>query len=78
MFMVGGGIVSHGIPPLHHFSEGIAHLAGGVPGIGGVLQVLVPTIMDALTGIVAGALILLVVIAAKRVFQAVKPKPGAA
>ncbi|HVG61251.1 MAG TPA: DUF808 domain-containing protein [Hyalangium sp.] len=76
MFMVGGGIVSHGIPPLHHLSEGIAHKAGLVPGVGGVLQVLAPTLMDALTGIVTGALILLVVMAGKRAFQAVKPKPG--
>ncbi len=76
MFMVGGGIVSHGIPPLHHFSEGIAHRAGLVPVVGGVLQALVPTIMDALIGIVTGALILLVVMAVKRAFQAAKPKPG--
>lgn len=78
MFMVGGGILTHGIPALHHLIEGISHKAGLVPGLGGVLQALVPTIMDALTGIVAGALILLIVTAAKRVYQGVKPKPGAA
>ncbi|WP_374535730.1 DUF808 domain-containing protein [Chitinimonas taiwanensis] len=58
MFMVGGGILSHGIPPLHH---GIEHLAQGVasvPGVGGVLAVLLPTLLDALVGIVAGGLVL--------------------
>jgi hypothetical protein len=78
MFMVGGGILTHGIPALHHLIEGMAHGAGNVPGVGGVLQALVPTIMDALTGILAGALILVIVTAAKRVFQGVKPKPGSA
>jgi predicted DNA repair protein MutK len=78
MFMVGGGILTHGIPPLHHLSEGLAHKAGLVPGVGGFLQALVPTIIDALSGIIAGALILLVVMAVKRIIQAAKPKPGAA
>lgn len=58
MFMVGGGILSHGIPALHH---GIEHLAQGVasvPAVGGVLAVLLPTLLDALVGIVAGALVL--------------------
>ncbi|KFE69213.1 DUF808 domain-containing protein [Hyalangium minutum] len=76
MFMVGGGILTHGIPPLHHLIEGIAHGAGNVPGVGGVLQAVVPTIMDALSGIVAGALILLAVMAGKRAYQALRSKPG--
>ncbi len=78
MFMVGGGILTHGIPPLHHLSEGLAHGAGSVPGIGGILHVLVPTLVDALAGVIAGGLILLVVSAVKRLYQAVRPvKPKA-
>ncbi|MDY7232707.1 DUF808 domain-containing protein [Hyalangium rubrum] len=76
MFMVGGGILTHGIPALHHLSEGLAHGAGGVPGIGGVLGALVPTLFDAFAGVVAGALVLVLVTAVKRVVQAVKPKAG--
>jgi predicted DNA repair protein MutK len=76
MFMVGGGILTHGIPPLHHFIEGLAHGAGNVPGVGGVLKALVPTIMDALTGIAAGALILVAVTVGKRAYKAVMAKPG--
>ena len=37
MFMVGGGILSHGFPPLHHLSERAAEAARGIPGAGGVL-----------------------------------------
>ncbi len=55
MFLVGGGILTHGIPALHHGIEQIAAGAGGV--IGAVL----PTLLDAVTGIVAGALTLVVV-----------------
>ena len=59
MFLVGGGILTHGIPVLHHALEAIvtrvAALAGGV---GGVLQALLPSVLDGVLGIVAGALVL--------------------
>ena len=78
MFMVGGGILVHGIGFLHHMSEGIAHGAAGVPGIGGVLQALAPTVFDAVAGVIAGGLVLLLVMAGQRVYRAVKPaKPKA-
>ena len=35
MFLVGGGILVHGIPPLHHVVEALAAGAGAVAGIGG-------------------------------------------
>jgi uncharacterized protein len=57
MFLVGGGILTHGIAPLHHLIEAVAHGAGGVPGIGGVVAVLVPLLGDGLTGLVAGAIL---------------------
>jgi predicted DNA repair protein MutK len=40
MFLVGGGILTHGIPPLHHLIEHLAGLAGGIAGVGGVLKAL--------------------------------------
>jgi uncharacterized protein len=49
MFLVGGGIISHGIGPLHHWVE---HAAAGAPAILPVLLLL-----DALTGIGVGALV---------------------
>ena len=52
MFLVGGGILTHGITPLHHAIESLAQSAPGV--LGAVL----PTLLDGLVGIVAGALVL--------------------
>jgi hypothetical protein len=51
MFLVGGGIVAHGIPALGHALEGVAH---GIGGIGGTV---VGTLLEGLVGIAAGALV---------------------
>jgi predicted DNA repair protein MutK len=66
MFMVGGGIIAHAWEPLHHFSESAAHATAGVPGIGGVLAAITPTLVDALAGVVVGALVLAVVMVVQR------------
>ncbi len=66
MFLVGGGILTHGIPVLHHALEGLAHHAGQVPGLGGLLGALTPPLTDALVGILAGAVVLGVVLVGKR------------
>lgn len=58
MFMVGGGILTHGIPALHHLIEGWAERSAGAIG---VVSVIMPTLLNALAGIVAGAAVLLVV-----------------
>ncbi|MGK9174187.1 DUF808 family protein [Yokenella regensburgei] len=55
MFLVGGGIVVHGIAPLHHAIESFA---AGYPAI---LQALLPMLANLLTGLVVGAIVLLAV-----------------
>ena len=77
MFLVGGGILSHGVAPIHHAIESIAAGAGAVAGIGGVLQVLVTMTLDGLIGIVAGAIVLGGVLAYRRVFGRKKAAPPA-
>jgi hypothetical protein len=67
MFLVGGGIIAHGLPPLHHAIEGLAHHAGAVPGVGGLLEGLSSMVANALVGILAGAVALLVFLGGKRV-----------
>lgn len=72
MFMVGGSILAHGILPLHHGIEAIAHQVHAIPAIGGFLGAITPTLLDALVGIVAGALVLLVVTMGTRVLRPAK------
>ena len=59
MFMVGGGILTHGIPFVHHAIAQGAEVAGAVAGVGVVLKALTPVVADALFGMLCGALALL-------------------
>ena len=67
MFLVGGGILSHDVHAISEFSHSIASAAASVPVVGSVLESVVPSIADGLVGVVAGALVLLLVLAVKRV-----------
>ena len=60
MFLVGGGILTHGIAPLHHAIEQFTSTMSGVPAF------VVPLLVDAAVGLVTGALVLLVVTLVKR------------
>jgi predicted DNA repair protein MutK len=66
MFLVGGGIIVHGIPPLHHAFEQLADTAVEVPAIGETLRLLTVVAFDGAAGILAGALVLGVVTAVRR------------
>jgi uncharacterized protein len=68
MFLVGGGILVHGVPALHHAVQHLAEAAGGV------LQALLPTLLDGLVGVLAGALVLAGVALARRLFG--RPAPA--
>ena len=61
MFLVGGGILTHGITPLHHWIEVLAVKTGGL------MEQIVPVLIDALVGVIAGALVLLAVTLVKKV-----------
>lgn len=72
MFMVGGGIITHGIPVAHHFIESLAQSTNAVSGIGGILETLTFSLLNAFAGIVSGALALAGVTIAERVYTRVK------
>jgi predicted DNA repair protein MutK len=59
MFMVGGGIIGHAFEPLHHLAESAAHAVAGVPAVGGLLAAVTPTLIDAVAGVIVGAVVLL-------------------
>lgn len=75
MFMVGGGILSHGLPPVesavHHAAEWVARDAGSL------ISAMVPTLLNALFGVIAGLLSVPLVSLATRLWQALR-KPQSA
>jgi uncharacterized protein len=56
MFLVGGGIINHGIPYFHHINENISELLVKLPNIGNILSIFAPLILNALLGLLIGAL----------------------
>lgn len=64
MFLVGGGILVHGIGPLHHAIEAFSE------GRGGALTV---ALLNGGVGVVAGAVVLAVVGIAGKLWRAVRP-----
>ena len=72
MFLVGGGIVAHGVPFVHHFSESLAAKAAAASG---VLGAVVPTLVNAVVGIVLGGVIVLLVGLVTKVVKR-RPEPA--
>lgn len=65
MFLVGGGILTHGVPVVHHWIEGVSQSVGGLSWI-------VPGLLNAAAGIVAGAVVLAGVMVVSKIWKAVK------
>ena len=72
MFLVGGGILTHGLPWLHHAIEALVPVVAAWPGVGSVLAALTPILLDALTGIAAGAVVVGLVQLGRRLFGAAR------
>lgn len=56
MFMVGGGILAHGIPGTEHWFEALAGRARGLSGLGDVFAFILPTLLHMLLGVLVGSL----------------------
>jgi len=68
MFLVGGGILVHGVPMLHHAVEAVSQ------GAGGLAALLLSSLAEGLIGVVAGAVLLLLWLGVQRL----RGKPAAA
>lgn len=60
MFLVGGGILAHGVPALHHFSQGVADADLAVPAVDAIVNGLGPVMINLLVGLVVGGLLVAV------------------
>lgn len=66
MFLVGGGILVHGVPALHHGIEDLAHSLVVVPVVGSLAEGLASALLNAVAGIAAGAVVLAAVLGIRR------------
>jgi predicted DNA repair protein MutK len=70
MFLVGGGILTHGLAPVHHWLEAVAHSLGPWGGLATMLA-------NAFVGVVAGAIVTLgVKLIGDLRARSKKPKPA--
>jgi predicted DNA repair protein MutK len=68
MFMVGGGIITHGIPVAHHLIEQLAQSVNG-----DLMETLASSLLNALAGVFAGAFALAGVKVAERAYHYFRP-----
>jgi predicted DNA repair protein MutK len=75
MFMVGGSILTHGVPAAQAW---INQLTQSLAVSSGLLAALLPTLLNAIAGIIAGAVALMLVSLATRIWKALKPSKAQA
>lgn len=66
MFLVGGGILTHGIPWLHHQIEHIGESLAKIDGVGAVISAIAPPLLNGICGLIAGAAVLGLVMGFKK------------
>lgn len=71
MFMVGGAILAHGIPPVEHA------IAGITGSLGGVAATVVKVVLESLVGVAAGGVVVGVLALASRLRRPAPATPGA-
>ncbi|MDO8418445.1 MAG: DUF808 domain-containing protein, partial [Rubrivivax sp.] len=64
MFLVGGGILVHGLPPVHHA------IVQAVDGLGAAAQAVLPVLADGVVGMLAGGLVVAAVTLLQRLRRA--------
>jgi predicted DNA repair protein MutK len=69
MFLVGGGILAHGIPGLEHWIKSVAKLRMDYAGMELVLAAMTPILANLVVGLVAGALAVMLVTLARKVMH---------
>lgn len=68
MWLVGGGIYTHGLPFLHHISAEIIEAASSIAVAGPVLAGLASPMFDGIVGIVVGSVLVALFVLGKSVF----------
>ncbi|BBV10176.1 TPA: DUF808 domain-containing protein [Providencia stuartii] len=67
MFMVGGGILTHGITTVYYWIEELALALSLTPAIGKVMQFITPSLANLIFGLIVGIILVLLITLAKQV-----------
>ncbi|WP_374295263.1 DUF808 domain-containing protein [Acinetobacter sp.] len=69
MFLVGGGIINHALPFLHHFTEDATEVTSHLPTVGSIFGALTPTLINFVIGAIAGIIVVLILTLGKKLFS---------
>ena len=69
MFLVGGGIINHAIPFVHHFTEDTVVYVQDIPTMGSIVGSVTPMLINLVVGILAGILVVIVVTLVQKVWS---------
>lgn len=61
MFLVGGGIITHGLPLLHHLSDKLTHQFQSIDIIGPLANAMTPLLYNGVIGIICGGVCYMIV-----------------
>lgn len=61
MFLVGGGIINHAIPLFHHWMEDAVDYMELIPSVGNIVGAFTPTMINLVTGFIAGLIVLVII-----------------
>ena len=68
MFLVGGGIINHAVPLIHHFTEDTVDHLELIPNFGSIVGALTPTLINLMIGVAAGLAVILVLTVFKKIW----------
>jgi len=57
MWLVGGSLITHGVPAFHHIIESATQVVATIPVLSGLMVAITPLLIDLLVGFVLGALL---------------------
>lgn len=69
MFLVGGGIINHAVPFLHHLTEHAASQTEVIPTVGQIMGSITPMLLNMGLGVVAGAIVLVLIAVLSKIFR---------
>ncbi len=69
MFLVGGGIINHAVPLLHHLTEDTVDYIELIPNVGNIIGAVAPTFLNFVLGMVAGFIVLILVTLLQKIWK---------